>query len=79
MKVSMDKCDVIHVERGRIISSENVQLINSLSFTSLNKGKTYKYLGMSEALDIDDRAMKQLIKARFFGNTFCAFGWVIPP
>ncbi|CAH2108107.1 unnamed protein product [Euphydryas editha] len=92
MEFGVDKCAFIHVERGRIISSENLQLTNSLSLRSLNEGETYKYLGMSEALGIDDGAMKQLIRERFFGrlkkvlNSFLSGGnkvrafnsWVMP-
>ncbi|CAH2104461.1 unnamed protein product [Euphydryas editha] len=72
-----------------------MQLTNSFSLISLNsfnESKTYKYLGISETLDVDDGAMTQLGKERFFGwlknvlNSYLSGGnkvrafnsWVMP-
>ena len=92
MEFGVDKCAVINVERGRVVSSENIVLSETIILKSLCEGETYKYLGMSEALGIEAGNMKQAVKERFFsrlkkvlksllsgGNKVRAFnGWVMP-
>ncbi|XP_045541510.1 uncharacterized protein LOC123723010 [Papilio machaon] len=92
MEFGVEKCAVMYVQRGRVASSDGLQLTESMSFRSLSEGETYKYLGISRSLGIVDEDVKHLIKARFFGrlrkvlnsllsggNKFRAFNsWVMP-
>ncbi|CAH2221644.1 jg25540 [Pararge aegeria aegeria] len=92
MEFGVDKCAVINVERGRVVSSENIVLSETIILKSLREGETYKYLGMSEALGIEVGHMKQVVQERFFsrlkkvlksllsgGNKVRAFNsWVMP-
>ncbi|MBF2463456.1 hypothetical protein ICI39_14075, partial [Listeria welshimeri] len=92
MEFGVDKCAVMHVERGGIVESDGIQLSDSINFRSLSANESYKYLGMSEALGINGNDMKQSLRERFFGrlkkvlksllsggNKVRAFnGWVMP-
>ncbi|XP_045535833.1 uncharacterized protein LOC123721337 [Papilio machaon] len=92
MEFGVEKCAVMYVQRGRVASSDGLQLTESMSFRSLSEGETYKYLGISQSLGIVDEDVKHLIKARFIGrlrkvlnsllsggNKFRAFNsWVMP-
>ncbi|XP_045535408.1 uncharacterized protein LOC106709986 [Papilio machaon] len=92
MTFGVDKCAVINVQKGKVVASENLQLTQDVALVSLSENESYKYLGMSEALGINDKGMKQLVKERFFcrlkkvlksllsgGNKCRAFNsWVMP-
>ncbi|PZC70922.1 hypothetical protein B5X24_HaOG214608 [Helicoverpa armigera] len=92
MEFGVDKCAVMHVKRGGIVKSEEVQLSDSINLRSLSANDTYKYLGMAEGLGINVAVMKQSLRERFFGrlnkvlksslsggNKVRAFnGWVMP-
>ncbi|KAM3959727.1 uncharacterized protein ACR2FA_006251 [Aphomia sociella] len=92
MEFGVDKCAVLHVQRGRVMNSESIQLPENICLRSLSEVETYKYLGMSESLGISDADMKQSVRQRFFsrlakvlnsllsgGNKVRAYNsWVMP-
>ncbi|KAJ0182259.1 hypothetical protein K1T71_001628 [Dendrolimus kikuchii] len=92
MEFGIEKCAVMHVRRGKVVNSPNLQLSENISLKSLSETETYKYLGMSESLGIADADVKQTVKDRFFcrlrkvltsllsgGNKVRAFNsWVMP-
>ncbi|XP_075985622.1 uncharacterized protein LOC142982823 [Anticarsia gemmatalis] len=92
MEFGVDKCAVMHVKQGRVVTSEGLQLSDHTTLRPLLATDTYKYLGMSQALGIDEVGMKRSLRERFFGrlrkvlnsllsggNKVRAFnGWVIP-
>ena len=51
-----------------MIKSDNICISESVSFKILGECETYKYLGMFEALGVDEQNIKQLMKGRFFGR-----------
>ncbi|CAB0030643.1 unnamed protein product, partial [Trichogramma brassicae] len=92
MEFGVDKCAVMHVQRGKVVNATNLHLSETISLRSLQESETYKYLGMSQSLSIEDGNIKQTIKGRFFcrltkvlksllsgGNKARAFNaWVMP-
>lgn len=67
MEFGVDKCAVLHCKRGKTQNSEKLILIDeTTSFSPLQLGETYKYLGIQQALKVDDTAMKNTIEAAFF-------------
>ena len=58
----------MYIKRREIMEFEGLQLSDSIHLRSLSSSKTYKYLGMSEALGINITDMKQSLKERFFGR-----------
>lgn len=92
MELGVDKCAVLHVERGRIVASDRVPVTDGVSLRALSEGETYRYLGMSQNIGIDVADVKQAACDVFCGrlaklcNTFLsgvnkarAFnGWVMP-
>ena len=68
MEFGVDKCAVVHVKQGRMVESEGIQLSDSINLRSLLITETYKYLGMSQALNISEADMKQSLQDRFFGR-----------
>ncbi|KAG6455661.1 hypothetical protein O3G_MSEX009336 [Manduca sexta] len=92
MEFGVDKCAVIHVKRGEVVVSDDIQISETVRLKSLSETETYKYLGMPEALGIVSADVKQSVRERFFGrlrkilnsflsggNKIRAFnGWVMP-
>ena len=68
MEFGMDKCAVMHVKQGRIVESDSNKLSDSTQLRSLLGTDTYKYLGISQALNINETEVKQSLKERFFGR-----------
>ena len=68
MEFGVDKCAVMHVKQGRVVESDGLQLSDSTQLRSVLVTDTYKYLGMSQALGINESDMKQLLQERFFGR-----------
>lgn len=92
MKLGVDKCAVLHVERGRIVSSDRLPVSDGISLRVLSEGETHRYLGMSQNIGIDVAVVKQaacdvfyerltkVCKSLLSGvNKTRAFnGWVMP-
>ncbi|KAG6446382.1 hypothetical protein O3G_MSEX004456 [Manduca sexta] len=68
MEFGVDKCAVIHVKRGEVVVSDDIQISETVRLKSLSETETYKYLGMPEALGIISADVKQSVRERFFGR-----------
>ncbi|CAH2059309.1 unnamed protein product, partial [Iphiclides podalirius] len=92
MELGTDKCAVLHVERGKFTNTEGIDLSMPVNIRTLSEAETYRYLGMSQNMCIDEAGMKQSVRDVFFarltkvfnshlsgGNKARAFnGWVMP-
>ena len=48
MKFGEDKCAVMRIKKGKIITSDTPLKINDLKVKHINEGEIYKYLGQDE-------------------------------
>ena len=55
MEFGVDEYVSMHLVRESVLRSDNSCISVSVSFRILDEGKSYKYLGMSEALGIDEQ------------------------
>ncbi|CAH2102279.1 unnamed protein product [Euphydryas editha] len=87
MQLGVDKCAVVHVGRRQVIKSKSLS-----NFKTLSEAESYRYLGMSQCIGVQEVDMKQVVCEVFFGrltevlrsylsgaNKVRAYnGWVIP-
>ncbi|CAK1585984.1 unnamed protein product [Parnassius mnemosyne] len=92
MELGTDKCAVLHVERGRVANSEGIDLSMPINITTLSEAETYRYLGMSQNIGVDEAGMKQSVCDVFYARltkvlnsllsgvnkTHAYNGWVMP-
>ncbi|CAG4944763.1 unnamed protein product [Parnassius apollo] len=92
MELGTDKCAVLHVERGRVANSEGIDLSMPVNLKTLSEAETYRYLGMSQNIGIDEAGMKQSVCDVFYARltkvlnsllsgvnkTHAYNGWVMP-
>ncbi|XP_022836903.1 uncharacterized protein LOC111364281, partial [Spodoptera litura] len=74
MRLGVDKCAVLHVERGSIVSSDRLPVSDGINLRALSEGETYRYLGMSQNLGID--VCKSLLSG--VNKTRAFNGWAMP-
>ncbi|XP_059054545.1 uncharacterized protein LOC131848640 [Achroia grisella] len=91
MALGIDKCAVLHVQRGRVNQTEGI-VTDPSNIKTLSDAETYRYLGMSQNIGVRETDMKQSIREEFFArltrvlksslsgaNKIRAYnGWVIP-
>ncbi|CAH2094527.1 unnamed protein product [Euphydryas editha] len=91
MQLGVDKCAVVHVDRGQVTQSAEISLELS-NFKTLSEAESYRYLGMSQCIGVQEVDMKQAVCEVFFGrltkvlrsylsgaNKVRAYnGWVMP-
>ena len=66
MKFGESKCAYRQIERGRIkVNSGNVN-INNLNIQQVNKGESYKYLGIDENISFDGTTNKERVLTEYF-------------
>jgi hypothetical protein len=68
MKFGLNKCAVVHVKRGKIQSTANMQLTldeNNSRIPGLKDGGTYKYLGICQSFLRNEKEVKDEVKTRF--------------
>ena len=58
MEFGIEKCAMLVMEKGKIVKSVGIQLLDGEVIESLQDGKTYKYLGILEA----DKFFEEKIK-----------------
>ncbi|CAG5021060.1 unnamed protein product [Parnassius apollo] len=68
MELGTDKCAILHVERGRVANSEGVDLSMPVNLRTLSEAETYRYLGMSQNIGIDETGMKQSVCDVFYAR-----------
>ncbi|CAK1595297.1 unnamed protein product [Parnassius mnemosyne] len=92
MELGTDKCAVLHVERGRVANSEGIDLSMPINIRTLSEAETYRYLGMSQNIGVDEAGMKQSVCDVFYARltkvlnsllsgvnkTHAYNGWVMP-
>lgn len=91
MELGVDKCAIMHVERGHVVRSEGVN-VGSNRIKSLSETETYRYLGMSQTIGVCEADVKQAVCEVFYdrltkvldcflsgGNKVRAYNaWVMP-
>ncbi|CAK1585736.1 unnamed protein product [Parnassius mnemosyne] len=92
MELGTDKCAVLHVERGRVANSEGIDLSMPINIKTLSEAETYRYLGMSQNIGIDEADMKRSVCGVFYARltkvlnsllsgvnkTHAYNGWIMP-
>ena len=58
MEFGIEKCDVLVMEKGKIVKSVGIELPNGKVIKSLQEDESYKYLGILEA----DKLLEEKIK-----------------
>ena len=59
MEFGLEKCAKIAFRRGKLVHSQNLVIDINIEIQELEKGKTYKYLGIEESEDIQHQQMKE--------------------
>lgn len=62
MEFGLDKCAIVHAERGKMVASENMELLDGTEISTLPPGETYRYLGMQQALNTDEKGGKEVTR-----------------
>ena len=65
MEFGLDKCGVLVLKRGRVVRSDGIELPNGEKMTEIDL-EGYKYLGILEYDDIQNKAMKRKVKDEYF-------------
>lgn len=68
MEFGLEKCAYVHVKGGQMQESENLKLMDESEFAPLQTGEKYKYLGIKQALTIDDVNMRKTIEEQFLNR-----------
>lgn len=90
MELGVDKCAMLHVEKGRIVNAAGVTTESGIR--ALSEEETYRYLGMAQSVGIEEKQVKAAVREAFFGrltkvlnshlsgtNKVKAYnGWVMP-
>lgn len=66
MGFGLDKCAIAHIEKGKLVSCENMKLDENTEIKSLNQGEFYKYLGVDECDGINHSKMKATIAKEYY-------------
>ncbi|CAK1589619.1 unnamed protein product [Parnassius mnemosyne] len=61
MELGTDKCAILHGESGRVANSEGMDLSMPISIRTLSEAETYRYLGMSQNIGVDEAGVKQSV------------------
>ena len=65
MKFVHEKCAKITFKRGKLTHLQNLVIDNNRKIEELDKGKTYKYLGIEESEGIQHQQMKERLKKEY--------------
>ncbi|KAL1448229.1 hypothetical protein WDU94_006605 [Cyamophila willieti] len=65
MSFGLDKCATITIKRGKVVTTENIQVNEEEEIKSLSSEETYKYLGLEERDGIEYDIMKKKIKSEY--------------
>ncbi|XP_026313592.1 uncharacterized protein LOC113225487 [Hyposmocoma kahamanoa] len=67
MELGIDKCAVVHVEKGRVMHSDGIN-IGTNHLRVLSETETYRYLGMSQTIGVKEADVKQGVCEVFYGR-----------
>lgn len=62
MSFGIEKCSFLHVSKGQIQESPNIRLMDDSELSPLPLTQSYKYLGVQQALNIDQTATKHQLE-----------------
>jgi hypothetical protein len=65
MEFGLEKCAKITFKRGKLTHSQNFVIDINREIQELEKGKTYKYLGIEEGEGIQHQQMKERLKQEY--------------
>ena len=68
MQFKIDKCVMLVIKKGKIVTSDDTELPNEKVIKSL-EGENYKYLGVLEADEVMVNKMKDNVKKEHYGKT----------
>ena len=66
MEFGIEKCAMLVIEKGKIVKSVGIELPDGKVITSLQKGESYKYLGILEAERFLGEEMKLKVSKEYF-------------
>jgi hypothetical protein len=92
MEFGLDKCAVLDCKAGKVVHTEDLQLMDGTSVPHLDIDATYKYLGMHQLMSINTMLIKQSVQEAYVkrvtkvmrselnaGSKFCALNsWAVP-
>ena len=62
MEFGLEKCAKNAFKRGKLVHSQNLAIDINRHIQELEKGKTYKYLGIEESEGIQHQQMEERLK-----------------
>ena len=66
MEFGIEKCDMLVIEKGKIVKSVGIEFPDGNVIKSLQEGESYKYLGILEADRILGEEMKLKVSKEYF-------------
>ena len=58
MRFGVRKCGTAHMQKGKVLAGPDNPESSEESIRSLEKGTTYKYLGLEQLFEVDDSKVK---------------------
>ena len=68
MQFEIDKCAMLLTKKVKKVKPDGIQLPSDKVITSLEKGESYKYLGVLEAHELMVNEMKDKVKKEYYGR-----------
>jgi hypothetical protein len=65
MELGLEKCAKITFKRGKLIQSQNLVIDINREIQELERGKTYKYLGIEESEGMQHQQTKERLKREY--------------
>ena len=66
MEFGTEKCATIEMKKGKVTRGGDFALLDGVEIQSLKTQEFYKYLGMNENNEINDRVMKEKVRREYF-------------
>ena len=55
MEFVVEKCSMFVIKRGKMVKSDGIKLPDDIAIKSLKEGKGYKYLGVLQADEVQEK------------------------
>ena len=65
MELGLRKCAVAHMQRGKLVESEDFLLDEDRVITSVTEGQTYRYLGIEQVFDPDHKTIREKLERAY--------------
>ena len=69
MEFGISKCAMVEMKRGKMVSSEGIELREGELIKSLEEGEGYKYLGVIQSDKVKSKEMKGILRKEYFRRT----------